>query len=104
MSEYTIKINEVSIDHGSSFINNGSIGCGAAAEEDALLAELQRIRDQLSKTEPVVAEAVAKLETAVRERDKPAASKLVRQLSTGFAASLFSNLASAGLLAFLGIR
>ena len=104
MSDYTIKINEVSIDHGSSFINNGHMGCSAAAEEETMLLELQKIREQLSKTEPMVAEAVAKLETAVRAQDKPAASTVVRQLSTGFAASLFSNLASAGLLAFLGMR
>lgn len=105
VSDYNIKIHDVTIDHGSSFINNGQMG-GVAADDDtaAILRELRGIREQLEKTEPIVAQAVAQLEDAVKAQDRLAVSKIARQLSTGFAASLFANLASGGLLTWLGMR
>lgn len=101
---YSIKLDTLSIDHGSCLINNGQMGGPQAGQtDDAILRELRGISARLAKTEPMIADTVSRLESAIKAQDKPTAAKLTQQLSTGFAASLLSNLASAGLKIFLGI-
>ena len=49
-----------------------------------------------------MADAIAALEQAVKEQDRPRIAKIAQQLSVGTAASILSELASKGLLVFLG--
>lgn len=53
--------------------------------------------------EPMIADALARLEQAVCAQDRLKISSVVQQLSVETAANVLSSLASAGLKMFLGI-
>lgn len=101
MEKYNIKIEGSTLNH--SQVGHIEYGAAQSAADDAIIQELQKVQNALEKTEPMVANAVSELKQALKEQDKPRASKLIAQLSTGFAANVLSGLASAPLLRFLGI-
>ena len=78
-----------------------------AAESDenaAILSELRKTREQLEKTEPLIADTVAALEQAVQEKDKPKIGKLLANFSTGTAKAALVKVASDALLSWMGIK
>lgn len=97
----SININSASFDHGSNVI--GTVHeAENAAPDTAILDELSQIRGMLQESESLI-QAINCLEQAIREQNKPKVSKVIQELSGNFSSALFANLASAGLLAFLGI-
>ena len=105
MADYHFNFQGATIDNGSSGIHTFIAGdVQAAPANDAIVTELREIHSKLEQSEPLLAAAVDNLEQAVRAQDKPTISKIVQQLSVGTAASVFANLASSGLMTFLGLR
>lgn len=105
MADYYFNFQNTTIDNGSSGIHSFIAGnFQAASENPAALEELREICAKLEKTEPLMANAIANLEQAIREQDKPKISQIIQQLSIGTAASILADLASNRLLAFLGLR
>ena len=101
MGKYNIKLEGSTLNH--SQVGHIEYGTASAVGDDKIIQELQRVQNTLEKTEPMVASAVSELKQALKEQDKPKISKLITQLSTGFAANVLSGLASTSLLHFLGI-
>ena len=105
MADYYFNFQGARIDNGSSGIHTFiARDVQAAPANDAIVTELREIHSKLEQSEPLLAAAVDNLEQAVRAQDKPTISKIVQQLSVGTAASVFANLASSGLMTFLGLR
>ncbi|WP_304432990.1 hypothetical protein [Acutalibacter muris] len=103
MQEYNIKVEKSFFDHGSSVVHHDYHNSQSETDEK-LLQELAAISKSLENSEPMVANALKDLHQAIEESNKPKVSSMVAQLSTGFAASLLSTLASGPLLSFLGIK
>ena len=103
MADYYFNFQGARIDNGSSGIHTFIAGdVQATPASDAIVTELREIHSKLEQSEPLLADAIAALEQAVKEQDRPRIAKIAQQLSVGTAASILSELASKGLLAFLG--
>lgn len=102
MSDYHINIRNSKFDNGSAVIYNQNGGL-EYKEQNAIIEELQKIAEHLTRTEPMLANAISELQQAMKEQNKTKVSNLLSQLSTGFAANVLSNLASGALLRFIGI-
>lgn len=74
------------------------------APNSDVVRELQAIQRQLESTEPMVAEAVKELRMAIEKQEHSKISDTVRKLTSGFAASVITNIASEGLLHYLGMK
>lgn len=103
MPEYHIEVKESFFDNGSSVVHQDYRN-GQSEAEEKLLQELAAISKSLKNSEPMVANALNDLHQAIKESNKPKISSMIAQLSSGFAASLLSTLASGPLLSFLGIK
>ena len=66
---------------------------GGTDPQDTTVQELRRIQEQLERTQPLIADALANLQEAIEKQDKPTISKVVGQLSSGFAVSVLSSAA-----------
>lgn len=99
----SINVSGSSFDRGSSVIGSIHESGGMAEQSDAVLVELREIRERLSEADDL-SRAISSLEEAIRDQDKPKISKITKQLSANFSSSLLANLASGGLMAFLGIN
>lgn len=77
----------------------------AAGDDNSaeILRELQRVRERLNATEPMIAKAVAELEKAVQSKDKPKISTLLADFSSGTAKAVIAAVASKKLLSWMGI-
>ena len=74
------------------------------ADENAeILRELQRVRKQLETTEPMIADALASLEEAVKAQDKPTIKKLLGKFAGETTKDVLTGIASTALLSWMGI-
>ena len=97
------------IVEGNKFYDNAAVireasQDGKPDENAQILSELRKTREQLEKTEPLIADAVAALEQAVQEKDKPKIGKLLANFSTGTAKAALVKVASDALLSWMGIK
>ena len=102
--EYKININGSTFDNGSSVVRNEFGTLGESYEMNKILQELQSIQKTLERTEPMVAGAISDLRQAIQINDNNRISNIVKNLSSGLAASVITKLASEGLLKWLGIH
>lgn len=72
-------------------------------DTEALIQELNILQEKLEESEPLLAQTLEALESALRGGNKKSIVQITGQLSKGFAASVLSNLASSALLKFLGL-
>lgn len=72
-------------------------------KDEAILRELQHVREQLANTEPMIADAVDVLEQAVKAQDKPKISESLRKFSSETVKAVMKTVASKALLAWMGI-
>lgn len=98
----SISVSESSFDHGSKVVGTIYENANQLNQTDAILKELREIRIKLDET-AALKQAIISLEEAIRNQDNPKISKIVGQLSSNFSSSLLANVASSGLLTFLGI-
>lgn len=76
----------------------------ALPDENAeILRELQRVRKQLETTEPMIADALASLEEAVKAQDKPTIKKLLGKFAGETTKDVLTGIASSMLLSWMGI-
>ena len=102
MTDYNITINNSVIDHNSCVVHAEQINTGSL-EYDEILQELRKIQKCSEKIEPMIADKLSELQQAIIEQNKPKTSDIIRQLTTGAAASFLASVASRSLLAFLGL-
>lgn len=95
---YNVNVSKSSFHDNAAVIRNKNRA--AESDENAeILRELRETRKKLADTEPLLADAVAALEQAVQEKDKPKITKLVSGFAKGTAKA-----ASDALLSWLGIK
>ena len=99
---YNITVNNSKFDHGSSVVSEKS-SSRTRDDLDQLLDEIRTLQKKMDQVEPLVSGALSELEKALRENNKPKISEKIKELSTGFAASILANIASPIVLSFLGI-
>ena len=78
-----------------------------SAEPDAnaeILRELRETRKKLEETEPLLADAVAALEQAVRDGDKPKIAQLIGGFSKGTAKAVLVKVAGDALLSWMKLK
>ena len=69
----------------------GEINEGSSSErEDELLQQLDALRADLERSDQLLA-AIASLEAAIREQNKPGIQSIMRQLTSNFTSSLLAN-------------
>lgn len=105
MPNYHINISNSTFDHGSSVVSNRSSGISDIDEEgvEILLQELCKLQKDMERMEPLIANALSELQQAIKKQNNSKISDMKNQLSSGFASSVLSNIASALVLSFLGI-
>lgn len=103
MAIFHINIQDSKFDHGSSVVRGVKEGDMASTQDDAILRELSVIHEKLKSVEPLLADAIANLEMAIKTQNKSKISEIIHQLSIGSAANILSNIASEKLITFLGI-
>ena len=103
MSNFYINIDRSTFSNGSSVVRTDK-GADELSIDKSVLSELQQIRNKLEQAEPEIADLLSDLLKAIQEQNKSKASRIVQQISSGFAASALANIASGSLLTFLGIR
>ncbi|MBR0281117.1 MAG: hypothetical protein IJQ81_05945 [Oscillibacter sp.] len=102
MSEVRVNINHSTVNGAVMGINTTY---NATPSQDAeVLRELQSIRRSLEHTEPMIADAVKDLQAAIENQDHPKISDTIRKLTSGFAASVITKVASESLLRYLGMK
>ena len=99
---YTTNITESNFYDRSAVIRNENHV--TLSDKDAeILQELQRVREQLETTEPMIADALASLEEAVKAQDKPTTKKLLGKFAGGTTKAVLAGVASKALLSWMGI-
>lgn len=81
---------------GIGEINEGRV----PREEDDVLKKLETLRFELGRTDALI-EAIASLEQAIREQNKPKAKNIVQQLTSNFTSSLLANVVAGIVTPFL---
>ena len=104
MADFDIQVTAV----GNNLYDNAAVvrneKHAAVPSKDAeILQELQRVRKQLETTEPMIADALATLEEAVKTQDKPTIKKLLGKFAGGTTKAVLAGVASKALLSWMGI-
>ncbi len=100
-NDFSIRITDSNIT--GSVIGQADYYYDTRNNNDALILEIKNLQEKLEATEPLLSQTLKALEKAMKKEDKKSVANIARQLSSGFAASVLSNMASATLLKFLGI-
>lgn len=100
-------INRLTVS-GSEFHDNAAVirneTHGAESDKDAeILRELQKVREQLETTNPMIAGTLADLQEAVEAKNKPTIKKLLARFSEESAKTVIASVASKTLLSWMGI-
>ena len=103
MSEVTMSIKDSTVSGTIIGIKQDTYNAAVPDENAEILRELQRVRKQLETTEPMIADALATLEEAVKTQDKPTIKKLLGKFAGGTTKAVLAGVASKALLSWMGI-
>lgn len=105
MSEAKMSFNHTTVSNSTIIGNKEDTTYNAAtAPNSDVLRELQAIQQQLESADPMVADTVKELRMAIEKQEHSKISDNIRKLTSGFATSVITKVASDGLLRYLGIK
>lgn len=90
----------VYVDIESCTLQDCNVTINEAGNEE-LIAEMLMLCRQMSETQPMIADSLNRLATAMQQQNEPEVKTLLKQLGTGFVADVLSGVASQALCAFL---
>lgn len=104
MSEVNVTITDSTVTGTVIGVKKDTVYNATPSQDEAILRELQSIQQSLERTEPMIADALKDLQTAIEKHDHPKISDTIRKLTSGSVASVIAKVASEGLLRYLGMK